>query len=195
MIERLICNWTLGSSGTEYEDIFDIYTNEENNPQALLHFRIWISRKVAIFFSCLVLLYKALTFKDYNVINYQMLQNIHQQNAELCKAVQLMKSKDVIDHQAPFVQDVSDADDEDSEDDLSFQSNATDTTWRGPGDFSDDEEDFQSLDTTPTNDLVELKQVVPVESSLDMSDKPPIKRRGRPPGSSRNSSRCATPVR
>ena len=89
VMERIICNFTLESNEA---DIFEIYMSDESNPQAVLHFRIWLSRKLAISASCVVLLFKALTFKDYNVINYELLQDIRKQNADLCQAVQLMKS-------------------------------------------------------------------------------------------------------
>ena len=89
IMERLICNLTLESNKT---DIFEIYMTDESSPQAILHFRIWLSRKVSILASLVVLLFKALTFKDYNVINYELLQDIRKQNAELCQAVQLMKT-------------------------------------------------------------------------------------------------------
>ena len=88
-IERIICSWTLGS---DEANIFEVYINEEQNPQAILYFRIWMSRKLAILAACLVLLVKALTFKDYNVINYELLQDIRKQNADLCQSVQFLKS-------------------------------------------------------------------------------------------------------
>ena len=208
MIERLICSWTLDNNDSK-DDLFDILINEENNPQALLHFRIWIARKLALFLSFLVLLYKALTFKDYNKINFSLLQDIHKQNADLCQAIKVMKSggssKDVIDQGLKRLitddlgqnEDIEDADDEhsDDEDDLSFDSNITDTTWKV--DFSDDEDDFRSLDTTPVNNN-DVKEIVPIVNNItvDSFDEvtKPVKRRGRPPGS-KNSSRGGTPAR
>ena len=89
IMERIICNLTLESNQA---DIFEIYMNDESSPQALLYFRIWLSRKIAILASVFVLLFKALTFKDYNVINYELLQDIRKQNADLCQAVKLIKT-------------------------------------------------------------------------------------------------------
>ena len=88
-MERIICNLTLESNQA---DIFEIYMHDESSPQALLHFRIWLSRKMAILVSVFVLLFKALTFKDYNIINYELLQDIRKQNADLHQTVQLMKT-------------------------------------------------------------------------------------------------------
>lgn len=194
ILERVICNLTLEGSN---EDMFDIYLNEEQNPQTLLHFRIWTCRKLALLLSALVLLYKALTFKDYNIINYQLLQNIQKQNADLCRAVQLIKSngKDVLDRAAEEEQIENEADDEnsDDEDNLSYESNVTDRTWKV--DFSDNEDDFQSLETTPVREIISPVPVVQdVNSHIDSFDESKIvKKRGRPRGSSRTSSRCTTP--
>lgn len=196
VLERIICNWTLDG-----EDMFgDIYLKDEQNPQTLLHFRIWACRKCALLASAILLLYKALIFKDYNVINYQLLQSIQKQNADLCRAVQLIKSneatgKDVLDQSTKDQEEHhEEADDEnsDDDDDLSYESNVTDRTWKV--DFSDNEnEDFQSLETTPeiSNSVI----VQDVNSQIDSFDNETIaakRPRGRPRGS-RTSSRCTTP--
>ena len=92
------------------------------------------------------------------------------------------------------------SDDDDDEDNLSFDSNITDVTWKA--DLSDDEnEDFASLDTTPTNDFKEIVSIVDNIGAVDSFDEmasmpsplqPVVRKRGRPPGS-KNSSRGGTP--
>ena len=62
------------------------------------------------------------------------------------------------------------ADDEvsDDEDNLSFDSNITDATWKI--DLSDDEnEDFASLDTTPTNNN-DFKDTIPIVDNISAVD-------------------------
>jgi len=209
IVERIICSWTLGS---DEANIFEVYINEEQNPQAILYFRIWMSRKLSILAACLVLLVKALTFKDYNVINYELLQDIRKQNADLCQSVQFLKSfnttnrsNDVIDEGVKNILENHFADNEDSEeeDNLSFDSNITDATWKVDlSDFEDEmeNEDFESLDTTPTNNN-DISEIVPIVNNISgvsfdevtSNSKPQISRkRGRPPGS-RSSSRGGTP--
>ena len=108
-------------------------------------------------------------------------------------------SNDVIDEGVNNNLESDFADDEisDDEDDLSFDSNITDVTWKV--DFSDDE-DFASLDTTPTNNN-DVKEIVPSVNniSVDSFDEvtsmpapPMVRKRGRPPGS-KTSSRGGTP--
>ena len=213
VMERLICSLTLVENDP---DPFEVYGNDDNTPQALLHSRIWIARKIALMCSCLVLAYVALTFKDYNIINYQLLQDIRKQNADLCKAMQLMKSgvapvsSDVLD--AKNSQDADDEySDDDDDDNASFDSTQTDATWRqdrlsevDDNDYDSDltdiveEEDlsFDTAKTTPNNneDNFKLSETAPVILNVDSFDKPTPKRRGRPPGS-KNSSRAGTPLR
>ena len=216
-LERIVCDLTLEDTGFQE----DILLLEENDLQTLLHTRIWMARKFCILLSCLVLAYKAFTFQDYNRINYQLLQDIKNQNAELKKAVKMIKegkivegvegNKDTLDS---FTKEANDeADDEQSDDDcLSYVSTLTDRTWnQDPDKFSSDEEDFDeisevieeeledelgsSTQTTPTNNnkdhqIAELTPVLP--SSLGTLETTK-KKRGRTP-SSRNSSRCTTPM-
>jgi len=206
IMERIICNLTLESNQA---DIFEIYMNDESSPQAVLHFRIWLSRKMAILASVFVLLFKALTFKDYNVINYELLQDIRKQNADLCQAVQLMKTFNTTNNDVTDVgindnleDDFADDEVSDDEDNLSFDSNITDATWKI--DLSDDEnENFASLDTTPTNNN-DFKDTIPIVDNISAVDsfdevvsmpsppQPIVRKRGRPPGS-KTSSRGGTP--
>merc|ERR1711935_938547 len=97
------------------------------------------------------------------------------------------------------------ADDVDSEeeDNLSFDSNITDATWKVDlSDFEDEmeNEDFESLDTTPTNNN-DISEIMPIVNNISgvsfdevtSNSKPQISRkRGRPPGS-KSSSRGGTP--
>jgi hypothetical protein len=140
-------------------------------------YRVWLARKIALLVSGIVLAYSALNFKDYNVINYQLLQDIRKQNAELTKAVELMKSgpttHDVIDHHGAQVlddhrEDMADdemSENDDDDDNLSFDSTRTDSSWMVDNayaikDFSDDEdhmsdileEESASFLTTPVAD-------------------------------------------
>ena len=121
-LERLICTWTV--SGKEELDPFTIYQNDESTPEALLHYRIWIARKITLFISVIVLCYKALTFQDYNIINYQLLRDIQKQNADLCRTVKILQSGAAVTNETDVVDANEDeeADDEASESDISFDS-------------------------------------------------------------------------
>ena len=204
-LERLICTWTV--SGKEELDPFTIYQNDESTPEALLHYRIWIARKITLFISVVLLCYKALTFQDYNIINYQLLRDIQKQNADLCRTVKILQSGAAVTNETDVVDANEDeeADDEASESDISFDSRMTDSTWM-LNDFSDDEdtdviedESFDvSLNTTPinNNDDSNVTEIVPFNHEVmnSFETKPPVlKKRGRPSGS-RNNSRSATPL-
>ena len=207
-LERVLCDFTLEEKGHLHEDIL---LHEENDLQALLHSRIWTTRKCAIFVSTLVLAYKAFTFQDYNRINFQLLQDIKSQNAELKKAVKMIKEgnllegKDALDSFTKGDEAHDEADDEQSEDDedcLSYVSTQTDNTWQQIDKLSSDEEDFddnmseneEDLCTTPTNNNKDqITELTPVLSST-LSTLETKKKRGRTP-SSRNSSRSTTPLR
>ena len=210
-LERVLCDFTLEENGHFHEDIL---LHEENDLQALLHSRIWAARKCAIFVSCLVLAYKAFTFQDYNRINFQLLQDIKNQNAELKKAVKMIKEgnllegKDALDSFSKGDEAQDEADDEHSEDEedcLSYISTQTDITWQHMDKLSSDEEDlddnlseneedFESTQTTPTNNNKDqITELTPVLSS-SLSTLETKKKRGRTP-SSRNSSRSTTPMR
>jgi len=200
-IERLICSWTVTKSET---DPFTIYQSDDSTPEALLHYRIWIARKITLVLSLIVLTYQGLMFQDYNIINHQLLRDIQKQNYDLCQTVQFLKSG-AMTAPAKDVTDALEADDEasidENEDNLSFDSKMTDMTWR-MDDFSDedtdviDDENFDTAQTTPTGNNNDkspnVTEIVPfnheVMNSLEKA-KPKRTRRG-----SRNTSRSATPV-
>ena len=80
------------------------------------------------------------------------------------------RSNDVIDEGVKNILENHFADNEDSEeeDNLSFDSNITDATWKVDlSDFEDDmeNEDFESLDTTPTNNN-DISEIVPIVNNI-----------------------------
>ena len=202
-LERLLCDYTL-----EEEDPYeDILLNSDNSIQTLLHYRIWTARKCSIIVSCIVLAFKAFTFQDYNKINFELLQDIKKQNAELSYAVKMMKEgrisegKDVLDKVSKDDDELADDEQsEDEEDNLSYISTQTDRTWQHLDQFSDcdtdvveDEEDFSSAQTTPTNNNKDkVTELTPVLSSMNNFEQ---RKKGRTPSGSRTSSRGTTPQR
>ena len=216
-LERLICDYTLSE-----EDNNDILLDSEKSIQSLLHYRIWTARKCSIVCACIVLAFKAFTFQDYNRINFQLLQDIKKQNAELSFAVKMMKQgkisegKDVLDKVSKGDEDEL-ADDEqseeDEEDNLSYISTQTDMTWQHLDQYSDndiddadddltdvvddaEEEDLSSAQTTPTNNNKgKVTELTPVLSSMNNFEQRKKACRTTPSGNSRSSSRGATPQR
>ena len=50
--------------------------------------RIWLVRNMAIAISVIVLTFMAVRFKDYNVLNIRLLEEIKRQNLELKKSME-----------------------------------------------------------------------------------------------------------
>ena len=80
------------------------------------------------------------------------------------------RSNDVIDEGVKNILENHFADDVDSEeeDNLSFDSNITDATWKVDlSDFEDEmeNEDFESLDTTPTNNN-DISEIMPIVNNI-----------------------------
>ena len=62
----------------------------------------------------------------------------------------------------------ADENSDDDDDDLSFDSNITDRTWKIDfSDIEDENDDFQSLDTTPTNNN-DVTEIVPVVNNISV---------------------------
>ena len=210
-LERLICDFTLDEDDP-YEDIL---LDSDKSIQSLLHHRIWISRKCSIVAAFVVLGFKAFKYKDYNQINFQLLQDIKKQNENLTYAVKILKEGKVIEGN-DVLDKVSKEDDEladdeqseDEEDNLSYISTQTDMTWQHLDQYSDNDDDdltdvvedeeyfssaHSSAQTTPTNNnkdkVTELTPVLPSMNGFEQ------KKKGRTPSGSRNSSRGATPQR
>ena len=135
------------------------------------------------------------------------MQDIKKQNAELSYAVKMMKEgrisegKDVLDKVSKDDDELADDEQsEDEEDNLSYISTQTDRTWQHLDQFSDcdtdvveDEEDFSSAQTTPTNNNKDkVTELTPVLSSMNNFEQ---RKKGRTPSGSRTSSRGTTPQR
>ena len=57
----------------------------------VISYRIWMARKISIVFAIVVLTYFGYAFKDYNVMNNKLLQDIQRQNMELRRSLDLLQ--------------------------------------------------------------------------------------------------------
>ena len=168
-LERLVIFWSLPGDGEKIAlDLSQMVSD-----------RIWLVRNMAIFISIVVLTVMAIRFKDLNLLNNCLLEDIKRQNFELKKSMENfqvgnklsqnipMNSVDTLDgHFIPlsymlaedtgFNGDEEDFSDNDSD---SFNSTRTDTTFDPHGldlSFSDDQYGTAatSRETTPTNQVI-----------------------------------------
>jgi len=77
-MERLVMSYSLPSEGD----------NLSLNFSQILSDRIWLVRNAAIFSSILVLLFKAINYKDMNLVNNRLLEEIKKQNLEMRKSME-----------------------------------------------------------------------------------------------------------
>ena len=77
-LERLVIWWSMPGDGD----------NALIGSSQVLSQRIWMVRNMAIFVSLVLLTMKALKFKDLNLINNSLLEEIKRQNLELKKAME-----------------------------------------------------------------------------------------------------------
>lgn len=168
-VERMVCNYSLPS---DHSKVVTEITET-------VYGRIWVVRQISLGLCIFVLSAYAFMYKDYNVINNTLLQEIKKQNLDLKQSMQMFQvgnrqhyrspGADVLDGPSPlFSSSISallaedtgfqgDEDEEDFSDDDSdsFNSTRTDATWSG--NWSDDEFDTaensreQSGNVTPTN--------------------------------------------
>jgi len=168
-LERLVIFWSLPGDGE----------NIAVDLSQMVSDRIWMVRNMAIFISIVVLTVMAIRFKDLNIINNCLLEEIKRQNLELKNSMEKfqvgnklsqsipMNSVDTLDgHFIPlshmlaedtgFNGDEEDFSDNDSD---SFNSTRTDRTFDPDGldlSFSDDQYGTAatSRETTPTNQVM-----------------------------------------
>ena len=143
-IERVICTVTVwGTDG--FSDIDVIAMDVDSLPE-VVSARIWLARKLSLLLSLIVLGYSVYSFKDYNILNNQMLINIQNQNLALQKALKeiqsttissavdatdskrLLHSFDLLPAESVLRYD-GDSDVESNSSTLSFNSAQTDRTW------------------------------------------------------------------
>lgn len=84
-LERYCCH----ALNEESESVVEISTN--------LHSWVWFFRKFATVASIFIWSFTALTYCDYNVVNYKMLVQIRQQNLELREILKKLNGRDVLD--------------------------------------------------------------------------------------------------
>jgi len=179
-VERMVCNYSLPS---DHSKVVTEITET-------VYGRIWFVRQIALGLCMLVLSVYAFMFKDYNVINNTLLQEIKKQNLDLKQSMQMFQvgnrqhsrgpGADMLDGPSPlfsssisallaedtgFQGDEEEDDDDFSDDDSdSFNSTRTDATWSG--NWSDDEFDTaensreQSGNVTPTNKEIDSAMVL-----------------------------------
>jgi len=176
-IERLVINLSLPDERSSRTSSMDVdITN-------IINQRIWMVRNSAVFVSFMTLMILAIRFKDYNLINNKLLEDIQKQNQELRRSMETFqldnknnyKSKfsgnpydniDGIDHdklRKMLDEDTGykgdeDEDFSDNDSDDSFNSTRTDRTFN-PEDFATAE---GSRETTPTpaNDIDLATEVI-----------------------------------
>ena len=88
-------------------------------------------------------------------------------------------SNDVIDEGVKSILEdhFADENSDDDDDDLSFDSNITDRTWKIDfSDVEDENDDYQSLDTTPTNNN-DVTEIVPVVNNISVDSFDEVKRK------------------
>jgi len=166
-LERFVIFWSLPGDGEN--TVVDL--------SQIVNDRIWMVRNMAIFISIVVLSVMTIRFKDFNLINNSLLEEIKRQNLELKKSMENfqvgnkmaqnipMNSVDTLDgHFTPLSNLLAEdtgfiGDEEDfSEDSDSFNSTRTDITFDPHSvDNSIDDDQFgtaaTSRETTPTNQV------------------------------------------
>ena len=166
-LERFVIFWSLPEDGE----------NIAIDLSQMVSDRVWMVRNISIFISILVLVVMTIKFKDLNLINNCLLEEIRRQNQELKRSMEsfqvynkmsdgIRSAVDTLDgHFVPLsdmlAEDTGYIDDEDISDDDSdsFNSTRTDRTFdpsNHDASFSDDEYGTakNSRDTTPTNQVM-----------------------------------------
>ena len=167
VLERVICSLALygmneDDSIAAKDDIGSSWTihlfdgsrfNVADLPQ-IISTRIWFARKLTCIVAVIILSYFAYMFKDYNVMNNKLLQDIQQQNMELKKSLaalqisqqntstlsqstsfsvenslQAFNGKDVTDYDTKIILNEDSGDSDTDSSTLSFNSTHTDRTW------------------------------------------------------------------
>jgi len=166
-LERLVIWWSLPADGS----------NAMTNISQVLSQRIWMVRNMAIFISIVVLTLKAMKFKDINIINNYLLEEIKRQNLELKKS---MENFQVVNKMSGHIQNLN-VDTLDGnfrsvsrllEEDTGYQGNEEDLSDDESGSFNSTRTDFtfepnhideslstfstgsRSRETTPTNNSI-----------------------------------------
>jgi len=179
VVERLICNFSLGANDP---GLFVEHLYEEESVPEVINFRIWVCRKLSLTAAAVFLAYSVWAYKDYNILNNNILMDIQAQNTELRTALQFLQlnkgGADVADHSnrslTPAVNgdvvsssgsmlimsdDEEDCSDTDSDiTTVSYSSVMTDRTWMLPieheGPDLSDRDDF-SDDSDVDDDLLD----------------------------------------
>jgi len=166
-LERFVIFWSLPEDGENIAIDLSQIVND----------RVWMVRNISIFISILVLVVMTIKFKDLNLINNCLLEEIKRQNQELKRSMETFQvdnkmshdirpSVDTLDgHFVPlsdmWAEDTGYIDDEDVSDDDSdsFNSTRTDRTFDPSNhDASHSDDDYgtakNSRETTPTNQVM-----------------------------------------
>ena len=177
-VERLVINLSLPDERSSRISSMDVDISD------MINQRIWMVRNSAVFVSFMTLMMMAIRFKDYNLINNKLLEDIQKQNQELRRSMESFqidnknsynrskfsgnpydnidgldhdKLRKMLDEDTGYKGDEDDDfSDNDSED--SFNSTRTDRTFN-PEDFATAE---GSRETTPTprNDIDLATEVI-----------------------------------
>merc|ERR1719295_1869237 len=146
IVERLVCNFSLGEAGNPTISNLLFPTENESVPE-LINARIWLCRKLSLTAAALFLAYSVYSYKDYNILNNAILRDIQAQNQELRTALQLLKfpgtggfdAADSLDVETRAAIDdssnrghESDSDSDSDTTTISYSSTMTDRTWMLP---------------------------------------------------------------
>jgi len=153
-LERLVIWWSLPRAGENV--VMDL--------SQMVSERVWMVRNMAIFISIMVLSVMAVRFRDYNLINNSLLEEIKRQNLELKKA---METFQVVNKFRPNAQsmDMNGVDTLDSHFTPLSDMLAEDTGFIG------DEEDFSDTDSDSFNTTKTDQTFDPETLDLSVSSK------------------------
>ena len=184
-LERLVIYWSLPGEGENI--VMDL--------SQVVSQRIWLVRNMAIFISIVVLTVMAVMFKDYNLLNNSLLEEIIRQNLDLKKSMETfqvsnktkfisqntsLNNMDTLDSHFPPLSDMlaedtgfnGDEEDFSDTDSGSFNSSLNDRTFDPHSmDLSDNQcgTAATSRETTPTNQVIDTIVMKATSSSLASS--------------------------
>jgi len=159
-MERAICRWSLP----------DTRSTVVENGAELIYSRVWLARHFSLAVSAVILAVKAVMYRDYNVINNNLLQEIKKQNLEMKKQMEIFQvggrrpTVDITDSVYPVIagydpnnEDTGFEGDEDDWSEDETDSSRSDKSYNPGEDFSEDEFNTAansrntSGQSTPTN--------------------------------------------
>lgn len=192
-LERAVCWWSLPADGAKVA----------TGLSEVIYDRVWMTRQFTIGLSIFILTTFALKFKDYNLINNTLLQEIKKQNLELKRSMETFQvrtrekfrySGDTVDAGAilwpPSIQSLlaedtgfqGDEEEEDDDDDVSdnsesFNSTRTDLTFVPPNEATNLSDEF----CTAQNSREHSRSLTPVNQRLEDLLEPVLSATAYPP--------------